>query len=42
MTKAIHSKFVLCIHPGDSEDLESRKVYQAIPDPRPPKKATSA
>lgn len=25
-------KFALCIHPGDSEDLEVRKVYEVIPD----------
>jgi len=28
------SKFVLCIRPGDSEDLEAKKVYQALPDPK--------
>ncbi len=27
-----HSKFVLCIRSVDSEDLEIRKVYQALPD----------
>lgn len=27
-----HSKFVLCVRPGDSEDLEVRKVYEARPD----------
>ena len=27
-----HSKFVLCVRPGDSEDLEARKVYEALPD----------
>jgi len=34
MTKAAPSKFVLCIRSGGSEDLEPRKVYQAIPDPK--------
>jgi hypothetical protein len=35
MSKAAsHSKFVLCVRPGDSEDLEARKVYQVLPDPR--------
>jgi hypothetical protein len=29
---ASHSKFVLCIRSGDSEDLEVRKVYEARPD----------
>jgi hypothetical protein len=29
-----HSKFVLCIRPGDSEDLEVRKVYEVLPDPK--------
>jgi hypothetical protein len=29
---ASHSKFVLCIRCGDSEDLEVRKVYEARPD----------
>lgn len=32
MTKAIHSKFVLCLRSGDSEDLELRKLYQCLPD----------
>jgi hypothetical protein len=27
-----HSKFVLCVRAGDSEDLEARKVYEARPD----------
>ena len=27
-------KFVICIRPGDSEDLEVRKVYEALPDPK--------
>ena len=27
-----HSKFVLCIRPGASEDLEVRKVYEVLPD----------
>jgi len=27
-----HSKFVLCVRSGASEDLEVRKVYQARPD----------
>lgn len=25
-------KFALCIHSGDSEDLEVRKVYEILPD----------
>jgi hypothetical protein len=29
---ASHSKFVLCVRSGTSEDLEVRKVYQARPD----------
>ena len=29
---ASHSKFVLCVRSGASEDLEVRKVYQALPD----------
>jgi hypothetical protein len=29
-----HQKFVLCIRPGDSEDLEVRKVYEVLPDPK--------
>jgi len=28
------SKFVLCVSPGDSGDLETRKVYEALPDPK--------
>ena len=33
MSKATsHSRFVLCVRPGDSEDLEVRKVYEALPD----------
>jgi len=31
---ASHSKLVLCVRPGDSEDLEVRKVYEALPDPK--------
>jgi hypothetical protein len=27
-----HSKFVLCVRSGASEDLEVRKVYEALPD----------
>ncbi len=27
-----HSKFVLCVRQGDSEDLEIRKVYEVLPD----------
>ena len=27
-----HSKFVLCVRPGNSEDLEIRKVYQVLAD----------
>ncbi len=34
MSKATRPKFVLCIRPGESEDLELRKVYQTIPDPK--------
>jgi hypothetical protein len=35
MSKATpHSKFVLCVRPGDAEDLEARKVYAALPDPK--------
>jgi hypothetical protein len=29
---ASHRKFVICVRPGDSEDLEIRKVYEALPD----------
>jgi hypothetical protein len=29
---ASHSKFVLCVRSGDSEDLEVRKVYETLPD----------
>jgi hypothetical protein len=25
-------KFVVCVRPGDSEDLQVRKVYEALPD----------
>ena len=33
MSKATpHSRFVLCVRPGDAEDLEARKVYAALPD----------
>jgi hypothetical protein len=33
MSKAAsHTRFVLCVRPGDSEDLEARKVYQVLPD----------
>ncbi len=33
MSKATpHSKFVLCVRPGDSEDLEARKVYPVLSD----------
>ena len=28
------SKFVLCLRPGDSEDLEARKIYEVLPDPK--------
>jgi hypothetical protein len=28
------SKFVLRVRPGDSEDLEARKVYEVLPDPK--------
>jgi hypothetical protein len=31
---ASHRKFVVCVRPGDSEDLEVRKVYEALPDPK--------
>jgi hypothetical protein len=34
MSKSPPSKFVLCIRPGDSEDLEARKVYEVLPDPK--------
>jgi hypothetical protein len=35
MSKSVsHSKFVLCIRPGDSEDLEARKVYEVLSDPK--------
>jgi hypothetical protein len=34
MSKPTDSRFVLCIHPGDSGDLEFRKIYQALPDPK--------
>ena len=27
-------KFVLCVRPGDSGDLEVRKVYEILPDPK--------
>ena len=26
-------KFLLCVRTGGAEDLQSRKVYQAVPDP---------
>jgi hypothetical protein len=29
---ASNRKFVVCVRPGDSEDLEVRKVYEALPD----------
>jgi hypothetical protein len=29
-----HSKFVLCVRPGNSEDLDVRKVYEVLPDPK--------
>jgi hypothetical protein len=29
---ASQRKFVICIRPGDSEDLDVRKVYEALPD----------
>jgi len=25
-------KFVLCVRPGESEDLEARKIYAVLPD----------
>jgi hypothetical protein len=28
------AKFVLCVRPGDSEDLEVRKIYEVLPDPK--------
>ncbi len=28
------SKFVLCVRTGDSEDLETRKIYEVLPDPK--------
>jgi hypothetical protein len=31
---APHSKFVLCLRPGDSGDLEARKIYEVLPDPK--------
>jgi hypothetical protein len=35
MSKAApHSKFVLCLRHGDSEDLEVRKIYEVLPDPK--------
>ena len=27
-------KFVLCVRPGDSEDLQPRKIYEILPDQR--------
>lgn len=33
MSKATsHSRFFLCVRPGDSEDLEVRKIYEALSD----------
>ncbi len=33
MSKAAsHTRFVLCVRPGDAEDLEARKVYPVLPD----------
>jgi hypothetical protein len=33
MSKAkSNARFVLCVRPGDSEDLEARKAYQVLPD----------
>ena len=35
MSKAASQReFVICIRPGDSEDLEVRKVYEDLPDPK--------
>ncbi len=34
-----HSKFVLCVRSGDSEDLEPGKAYEALPDPNAAKEA---
>ena len=31
---AAHSKFALCVRAGDSEDLEARKIYEVLPDPK--------
>ena len=31
-TAKSHSKFALCVRPGDSEDLEARKIYEVLPD----------
>ena len=31
-TAKSHSKFVLCVRPGESEDLEARKIYEVVPD----------
>ena len=31
-TARSHSKFVLCVRPGHSEDLEARKIYEVLPD----------
>ena len=28
------SKFVICVRTDDSEDLETRKVYEVLPDPK--------
>jgi hypothetical protein len=32
--KTVAIKFVLCVNPGDNEDLEARKVYESLPDPQ--------
>jgi hypothetical protein len=31
---ASHSQFVVCVRPGDCEDLEVGKVYEVLPDPK--------
>ena len=31
---APHPRFALCVRPGDSEDLEIRKIYEVLPDPK--------
>lgn len=33
-TAKAHSKFVLCVRPGDAGDLEARKIYEVLPDPK--------